>query len=1430
LRISLFLSKSLRTVLQENYNWERLWCPPDSRIHYTDDGYLWEPGFTNKDVVTLDSLADVPCLVLLGEPGMGKSRTMSAEYAAVDARVKAPGEKTLWFDLRSSSSEDRLVRRIFQHPDFVNWQEGSGRLNLFLDSLDEGLLRIETLSSALAEEFLKCDPKRLMVRIACRSADWQSLLEAALRATWGTESVRLFEITPLRQRDVEEAARAEGINVNSFLEQISMRGVGPLAAKPITLQHLLRIYLEHGEFPKTQWELYEQGCGLLCDELNQSYAETRLREEFSAEQRMRVAGRIAALTMFGNRSAIWRGNNPKETTAEDLTYQELRGGYESVDPSQFSIGNFEIRESLNTGLFSLRGTHRLGWAHQTYAEFLTAWYLTQHELTPTQIMSLLIHPGDSAGKLVPQLKEVAAWLSSVNQDVRRSIARMEPDVLLQSDIGNISDSERAELVGELLALYDEERDYIRDWSIYRRLKKLNHPDLGNQLRPFIIDSNKKFLVRHIAIELAEACSLSELQSELANIALDPSEQIDLRSYAAAAVTEIGDDETRARLKPLAIDDGDIQERLKGWALKALWPRLMSASELFPLITAPAEGYAGSYTSFLSSDFLKDVECTDLPIALGWVEQQQDGQHLDYYLQRIVDRIMLTAWGQLTAPGILNSFARAAFSRLRRYTPIVAERSESWDGSTPSPAKQFDSMLTEEASKRRGLIEELLSLITEPNQLVHFIHHLTNVLRTGDLSWMIERVHTSPSEEVKVKWSKLIRASYNPYDPDDLSLVILGCQGCRELASEIVWDIRPVMLDSDEARQMRSNYELMHRTRDPEERPAIDPPIADRIKARLEDCEGGDSDAWWRLNLLMKYEPDGTTTIRDSQSDLKVMPGWINADLSTRNRIVGAAKGFIASQHDSRDEWLGKNIIFHPAFAGYRALRLVREEDPLYFAGSDSGMWQRWAAIITCFPNDHVEAVQVTETDLYLMGQAYSNASDEVIAALSVMIDKQNESEGFFEMPGKIDTCMDDRLGGAILEKARNNEIKPGTFRALISEVIKYGLPGAREFAESLLLLPLPADGVSREKALRIVSVLLEHSFYLSWPLIWFAIQADEAFCREIMERNASILRPENAFRWEHHLTEAQLADLYILAAKSFPRAEDPNLVGFHSVSSRELVGRWRDGLLNHLKGRGTNDACVNIERIIVALPYYEFLKWELIDAQDLARRNTWHGVETKHLFRLLNSSKTRLVQNGDQLVEVLAESLERLQQKLHDETPSVRDLWNEPKVRDDSGHLEVRYTPKEEDAFSDVVKRHLDADLRERGVIVNREVVIRRTTGQNDGERTDIHVDAVSRQPVRGEYEVIKVIIEIKGCWNSGLKKAMEAQLVNRYLNENSCHYGLYLVGWFSCPQWHNSDYRKGDTPSMDAAQARQYFADQATALTRNGVRVSSLVIDASLR
>ena len=108
-----------------------------------------------------------------------------------------------------------------------------------------------------------------------------------------------------------------------------------------------------------------------------------------------------------------------------------------------------------------------------------------------------------------------------------------------------------------------------------------------------------------------------------------------------------------------------------------------------------------------------------------------------------------------------------------------------------------------------------------------------------------------------------------------------------------------------------------------------------------------------------------------------------------------------------------------------------------------------------------------------------------------------------------------------------------------------------------------------------------------------------------------------------------------------------------------------------------------------------------------------------------------------QLLSLISESLDRLEEKLQGETSASEFLWN--KIDD------CQYIPKDENSFSNYVKIHLDDDLKTRGIIVNREVEIRR------GEITDIHVDAILFKDRKDIIDILKAIIEVKGCWNPEL-------------------------------------------------------------------------------
>ncbi len=1404
------------------YNWKRFWCPRTGSFDLSDGGYLTDPDsewghIYNPDAKSFESITTIPCLVLLGEPGIGKTRSIQTAQSEIYEKIKEADDQILCLDLRSYSSEDRLIRNLFEDATFLSWKKGKHRLYVFLDSLDECLLRIDTLAALLVDEFKKYTVDRMYLRIACRTADWPKSLEDGLKQLWGEDSVGVYELTPLRRVDVAEAAKTYKLNSEVFLQEIDQKEVVPLAIKPVTLSFLINTYRKTGHLPLTQAELYLQGCRLLCEEINESRRGARLMGSITIEQRLVVASRIAAITVFSTRYAIWTGVNRGDVPDEDIAIQELSGGTEDVDGVQFQVTEVAIKEALGTGLFSSRGPNRMGWAHQTYAEFLAARYLAKHKMTLTQIMSLLVHPGDTELRLVPQLHEAAAWVAGMVPEVFRKITSVNPEVLLRSDIETADLKDRAVLVESLLKVYDVEGLLDHDRDNRKRYKRLNHPGIADQLRSYICDSTKGIIVRRVAIDIAEACELQALQNDLANIALNQKEVLQIRKEAAYAIGRIADDTTKVRLKPLAIGEAgeDPKDELKGCSLRALWPDHMKVEELFTAITSIKQGnYIGNYWGFLSHELVPKLKPSDLPIAIKWVEQQETPQNSTHCFEKLIDSIMLKAWEELDSSGVLEAFAKTVFSRLKHHDEVV--------GSHTEPA--FRNILSNEENKRHKILEAILPLISDiEKDTVCLFYSSTPIVLSKDVIWMLERLQEEKSKEDQLIWAKLINRAFDWRETGQLDAIIDASKRNPILAEVFSWLLKPIELNSPEAAKMKADYLKTQKwlKRD-KEQPLLNPPPAERIAGLLNECESVDSSVWWRLNMEMTLEPDSQHYGTDYESDLTVLPGWKNADAVTRHRIVEAAKRYVLEQDPKTHDWLGKNIIHRPAFAGYRALQLLLQELPGFISSVPPGVWKQWASIILTYPISNSDSIgRNVETHNQLIKLSYQYAPDEIIQTLMVMIDKENKDHDRVYITRKVEGCWDKRLANALLVKVKDENLKPESMGCLLDDLLNHGVDEAWMFAESLISLPPSTNEIGRTKAIVAARELITHAEDTGWSIVWPAIQRDIEFGRKVIEQLAY---ESDAFATKGGklLTEDQLSDLYIWIAHQYPHDEDPKFDEAHLVEPREKVASFRDILLDHLKQRGTPKACNAIQQIINEFPELNWLKWVLHEAQDIMRRQTWIPPKPCEILKMASNQSISLVQNGDQLIEVLTESLKRLECKLQNETPAAIDLWNEIKKN--------VYRPKDENRFSDYVKRHLDEDLNKRGIIVNREVEIRRGEGSGQGERTDIHVDAVMRNQCNEVYDSITVIIEVKGCWHTDLNHAMKTQLVDRYLKDNRCQYGLYLVGWFNCIQWDEKDSRKQRSPKISIDKARIQFDTQAVELSQQNTRIKAFVMNTALR
>jgi len=1381
--------------MSKQFPWKRFWCRREDSYSLADRGFLVDPEgkhgkIINPALTTLDQLQAVPCLALLGEPGVGKSWSLSVD---VDTFLQdKPGLKAIRLDLRSFGSEDRLFRALFEHPTFLQWSNGDDELHVYLDSFDECLLRIETVAALLADELPKYQLQLLKLRIACRTAAWPPILERALRTGYGDDQFAATELVPLRRIDVLEAARLTGItHPEDFLARVDQLGLAPLASKPITLKFLLETFQREGDLPTDLMSLYEKGCLILCEEQNESRRAANRTGILSAAGRLAVAARIAAVTQFGNHFAVWAGTEAAGIPPEDVSIVQLVGGTEAAE-QEINVSREMIEDTLDTGLFSSRGEERLGWSHQTLAEYLAARYCLSHRLSIQQLRSLIFHP--RRDRVIPQVREVASWLALQNEELFLEIAEKDPKVLLGSAAPSLSPAQRSLLMDALLRSSDESETLHVHHDL--PVRHLAHPGLAAQLEPVLRDKNRPLATRYFVTQVARHCSVEGIGDALLDIVLSDQETHDLRSAAAYAVVDLGSEDERERMRPLLTTTREVDpnDQLRGAALSAIYPGGKYDDSMWDYLEHPRVSlYGGAYSSFFHYSVTPKLTAENLPAALRWCQQQPVED-----IGPVVDlekSILSLAVEHIQAPDVAESLAQAIFARCRNF--------RGFPGRDHADEESTEDRLRGDEVRRRAFLTAFLPLLNAEN--THTLVHPLSLLHLDDLGWFIERIKTGVSPDA-VAEARIVWRLGCSWQTDAMTAVWNASQENEIIAAVCKGMFEPAPLDSEESKWEREVREDALKRNSVQQAPAMAP----RVEAALVKSESGKADEWLQLTREMSVEEGGTRYADFRWMKLPELPGWLESSEETRSRIVEAAKRFLMESTFPELDSAHSSRVRNGASAGVNALWLVQVREPAFLLEQTPAFWERWIPSLTEDGRAGEDKEPAIEEVFRL---AASRAPDAMNQRLVTLIEFQNASEQkYFFHATLFDRAWSESLGRLLLGRLQQNDIAVSLQGSVLSKLLEHEVDGARAWAKDIV-----RSEHQTERGLGFSHVLLGAGEEKAWHVLWPLISSDAEYGRQLLENLSYGRMDRTSFGAE--LTDADLEALYGWMVEQYPPANDRVASGV--MGPMDTIRFLRDGILETLKKRGTFEACDAIARIELRFPEYKWLRHHFDAAEVLACAMTWEPPVPGVILALGADRIKRFVESNDQLLDAVVESLGRLQAELHGELASVGDLWN---------NQEKEWWPKQEEDISDYIARFLKRDLSERGIVLNREVQIRRgRRGEMPGQSTDIHVDALMpEQSAESHYGPVSVVIEVKGTWNDGLMTDMESQLRDRYLRNSGCRTGLYVAAHFQAQQWRAEDSRKAKSERWDVNDLSGRLAEQAKALS-GSVTIRAVVLDANL-
>lgn len=576
----------------------RRWWRPLAGGLLLPDGFSIGPEHLTTALETRQ-LAPIRCLGLLGEAGMGKTTELTALASGCPHR--------LFFSLGPYRSGTAILDFLQHQEAWLRWRAGRDPLTLFIDGLDECLVAVPEVVELLISTLVNVGVDGLTLRIACRTGAWSPRLDEALRAAYPTDYA-LMELLPLTQEDAADLARSlapRNIDLRGFLKELERPEISPLAARPVTLRLLVDLQAVHGELPRSRVELYRHGLQALLREWSIDRAR-RAPTEYCDP--ILLAKWIAAALVLGNRAGIAERVRPG--TGVDDAWIDLPELARTIHLDQDAIAGV----LCHTGVFSQVGSDKYGWirtfSHRSFGEFLTAQWLYDRRLVPSEILSII----GNRRRVAPQLSEVASWLTGLDRAWFAALLEIQPEIVLRGDPAGLDVDQRRHALAAILDACAAGllQDNTTGWE--RELWRLNFPGIVDLLAARILAEETAgetlFVARRVAIETAET-----LLPGLA--ASDPDGAVRLLDALTTTVTTPDSKTGESNVRSAA-----------GWALH----KILTQAEPALLASGLLEPVSNRLRSFLDTDLEADPEREIRGVALStlhprWLDDDGLVRHL-----------------------------------------------------------------------------------------------------------------------------------------------------------------------------------------------------------------------------------------------------------------------------------------------------------------------------------------------------------------------------------------------------------------------------------------------------------------------------------------------------------------------------------------------------------------------------------------------------------------------------------------------------------------------------------------------------------------------------------------------------------------------------------------------------------------------------------
>ncbi|RUO98962.1 hypothetical protein [Hyphomicrobium sp.] len=466
----------------------------DRRVLIRDDGF----GRSSKEPRSFSEFVDADALILLGNPGSGKSTLFGIVGGTYAKTVRA-------FLLEPAPP--------VAHP-------------LFLDGLDEyrKIFGTDAAADRVAQALI--DLGKPKFRLSCRAADWFSALDqSVISAASPSGRVIVLDLLPFDDAEIRTIVAGRLTNADQLIDEAKSFGIANLLGNPQTLELMVSAW-KSGKHPRNKFEAYQYGVENLLIETNAAH-QPRGTAVVAMKDLRRAAGAACATLLLADGEALCRVDAAPH---EDDVVAISTIPYAPMVHADLALTR-RVFSSPKTDLFQP--------AHRTIAEFLAAEFLASRIRNGLPVTRTLAMMCALDGAPVSALRGLFAWLMChLGIEAESLIVRDPYAVATYGDGACLQPAVQIAIWSALVKATDP-------WFLASEDERGAFNGLANRsTRPILLsiltDSNAS---SHLLVACLEAIAASadnlDLDAEIAAHAFTPTDNTWLRSTALRALLRHG---------------------------------------------------------------------------------------------------------------------------------------------------------------------------------------------------------------------------------------------------------------------------------------------------------------------------------------------------------------------------------------------------------------------------------------------------------------------------------------------------------------------------------------------------------------------------------------------------------------------------------------------------------------------------------------------------------------------------------------------------------------------------------------------------------------------------------------------------------------------------------------------------------------------------